>query len=250
MDVSGGKRMPTIPIDLPEQARRGLARLGLDDAALAVIGAGDDFVESEKAFRQGGRLEAVGADAARVNVTKEREERFNRAGIRQMERALAELERAPDKLDSDTRRQIRESTGTPEFRDRLRESQALFKDNLVSADISGAEAEEVVGLWNEAQTALEEGGFDELLARGREMAQQAREARERPNKGREPHSPLAIWKYAIIAGAIVVGVAAVIACFIWFACSWVVALLGFWGTAGGWIIAMINQGCAPIPESA
>ena len=241
--------MPTVPTNLPEQARRGLARLGLDDAALAIIGAGDDFVESEKAFRQGGRLEAVRADAARVNATKEREERFNNAGIRQMERALAELERAPSKLNQDARRQVRESIGTQEFKDRLRESRALFEDNLVSADISGGEAQEVVSLWNEAQTALEQGGLDELLARGRDRARQAREARGRPNKGREPHSPLATWKYAIIAGAIVVGVAAVISCFIWFACSWVVALLGFWGAAGGWIIEMIKNGCAPIPES-
>lgn len=241
--------MPTVNTDLPEQARRGLAHIGLDEAALAIIGAGDDLVESEKAFRQSGRLEAIRADAARVNAAKAREERSNRAGIRQLERALAEIEGAPDKLDQETRRQIRESIGTQEFRDRLREARDLFEDNLVSADVSGGEAEEVVGLWNEAQRTLEQEGFDGLLNRGRDMARQAREARGRPNKGREPHSPLATWKYAIIAGAIVVGVAAVIACFIWFACSWVVSLLKFWGTAGGWIIAMINQGCAPIPES-
>lgn len=240
--------MPTIPTNLPEQARRGLARLGLDEAALALIGAGDDFVESEKAFRQGGRMEAVRADSARVNPAKEREERFNNAGIRQMERALAEFERAPGKLDQDTRRQIREAVGSQQFRDRLREARELFEDNLVGADISGGEAQEVVGLWQEAQTALEQEGFDELLARGRERVRQAREARGRPNKGREPHSPLAAWKYAIIAGAILVGVAAVIACFIWGGCSWVVALVGFLGgAASGWIIAMIQQGCAPIP---
>ena len=240
--------MPTIPTGLPEQARRGLERLGLDDATLAIIGAGDDFVESEKAFREAGRMEAVRADAARVNASKAREERFNQGGIRQMQRALAELEGAPSKLDQDTQRQIRESIGTQEFRDRLHEAQAQFHDNLVSADISGGEAEEVASLWNEAQTALEEGGLDALLARGQERARQALEARRRPNKGREPHSPLSVWKYAIIAGAIVVGVAAVIACFIWFACSWVTALLSFWGVSGGWIIEMIKNGCAPIPE--
>jgi hypothetical protein len=150
--------VPTIPTGLPEQARRGLERLGLDDATLAIIGAGDDFVESEKAFREAGRMEAVRADAARVNASKAREERFNQGGIRQMQRALAELEGAPSKLDQDTQRQIRESIGTQEFRDRLHEAQAQFHDNLVSADISGGEAEEVASLWNEAQTALEEGG--------------------------------------------------------------------------------------------
>jgi hypothetical protein len=116
--------------------------------------------------------------------------------------------------------------------------------------MSAGEAEEVIGLWNEAQTALEEEGFEGLLNKGRAHAREVSEARRQPNKGREPHSPLATWKYAIIAGAIVVGVAAVIACFIWFACSWVVALLGFWGAAGGWIIEMIKNGCAPIPISA
>lgn len=240
--------MPTVNTDLPEQARRGLARIGLDEAALAIIGAGDELVESEKAFRQSGRMEAIRADAARVNATKEREERFNRAGVRQIERALAQLEEAPNKLDQDARRQIRESVGTQEFRDRLREARDLFEDNLVSADISGGEAEEVVGLWNEAQRTLEQEGFDGLLNRGREMARQVREARRRPNKGREPHSPLATWKYYIIAGALVIGVASIIACFVWFACSWVAAMLAFFGL--GWITDMIKQGCAPIPESS
>ena len=240
--------MPTVNIDLPEQARRGLARIGLDEAALAIIGAGDDLVESEKAFRQSGRLEAIRADAARVNATKEREERFNRAGVRQMNRALAQLEEAPNKIDQDVRRQIREAVGTQEFRDRLREARDLFEDNLVSADISGGEAEEVVGLWNEAQRTLEQEGFDGLLNRGREMARQVREARGRPNKGREPHSPLATWKYYIIAGALVIGVASIIACFVWFACSWVAPLLSFFGL--NWINDMIKQGCAPIPESS
>jgi hypothetical protein len=239
--------MPTVPTELPEQARRGLARIGLDDAALAIFGAGDDFVESEKAFRQRGRLGAVGADAARVNAAGDREERSNNAGIRQMERALAELERAPGRLDQDTRQEISEALGTREFRDRLNDARAQFHDGLVDADISGGEAEELTDMWNDAQRALEEGGIDELVNGGRQRAREVIEARRGPHKGREPHSPLSVWKYAIIAGAIVVGVAAVVSCFIWFACSWVIAFLKFMGMASGWILAMIAAGCAPIP---
>lgn len=239
--------MPTVPTELPEQARRGLANLHLDDAALAIIGAGDTFVESEKAFRQRGRLEAVRADDARANAARERENRFNAAGVRQMERAMAEFEKGKD-LDEDTRRQIDESIGTQDFRDRLTDAREVFRDNIVRSDISGGEAEEILEMWDDAQTALEQEGFEGLLNRGRDRAREVREARERPNRGREPHSPLAVWKYAIIAGALVVGVASVIACFIWGGCSWVVYLLTFYGGAAtSWIVAMIQNGCAPIP---
>lgn len=239
--------MPTVPIELPEQARRGLANIRLDDAALAIIGAGDTFVESEKAFRQRGRLEAVGAENARANASKEHEDRFNAAGIRQMERAIQEFENAKD-LDQDTRRRIEESIGTQDFRDRLADAREMFRDNIVTSDISGGEAEEILEMWDEAQTALEQEGFDGLLNKGRERVQEVREVRGRPNRGREPHSPLAWWKYAIIAGALVVGVASVIACFIWGGCTWVTYLLTFYGGAAtSWIVAMIQNGYAPIP---
>jgi hypothetical protein len=243
--------MPTVPTELPEQARRGLAQIGLDDAALAVLGAGDNFVESEKAFRQVGRLQAVGAEAARSRAPQNREERYNAAGRRQMQQAAEAFDRARNIVDQDTRQQIDRAVGTAEFRDMLSEARAEFHDNIVSADIAGGEAEEVISLWNEAQTTLESEGFDGLLNRGRDRARQVHEARGRPNKGREPHSPLAAWKYYIIAGAILVGVGAIIACFIFGGCSWVVALVGFLGgAASGWIIEMIKNGCAPIPVRA
>jgi hypothetical protein len=233
--------MPIVTQALPEPARLGLARIGLDEVALGIIGAGDDLVESEKAFRQAERLEAVRADTGRVNATRAREGMFNASGVRRMDRVLTELQGARSRLAPDTLRQIDESIGTQEFRDALSEAQDLFQDTMVRTDISGGEAQEVLGLWNEAQTALQERGFNGLLDRGRDTAQRVREVRQRPDRGRVPHSPLDEWKYYIIAGALVVGVAAIIVCFIWFGCSWVAALLNFFGL--GWITEMIKQGC-------
>jgi hypothetical protein len=240
--------MATVPAELPMDVRNGLDRLGLAEIGQAFIGAGADFVEAEQAFRQRGRLQAIRADNARVEPLQGREERENAAGIRQMNRALESFERGRGQLNQKVRKQIDEALGSQGFKDRLAEARDEFYDLIADADISGAEAEEVVQMWDEAQATLEQEGFDGLLSRGQRMAREARDARERPNRGREPHSPLATWKYAIIAGTIVVGVAAIIACFIWFACSWVVAMLKFLGTpVSGWILLMIQQGCAPIP---
>jgi hypothetical protein len=237
--------MPSIPTELPVQARHGLAKIGLDEAALAILGAGDNVVESEQAFRQAGRLRAVKADAARVKASEAREERMNAAGVRQLERASAEFEKARKGLNREARREIEQAVGKKEFRDRLAESRETFKEDLVTSDLSGEEVEELIEIWDEAQGALDEGGFDQLLNKGREKADEARASRGQKNRGREAHSPLSTWKYAIIAGALVIGVAAIIACFVWFACSWVAPLLTFFGL--GWITEMIKKGCPPIP---
>lgn len=240
--------MATVPTELPVDVRRGLEQMGLGEIAQAFVGAGSDFVEAEQVFRQRGRLQAIRADNARVESLQGREERENAAGIRQMNRALEAFERGRGQLNREVRQQIDQAIGSQGFRERLAEARDEFYDLIADADISGAEAEEVIQMWDEAQATLEQEGFDGLLNRGQRMAKEVRDARERPNRGREPHSPLATWKYAIIAGTIVVGVAAVIACFIWFACSWVVAMLKFLGApVSGWILAMISQGCAPIP---
>jgi hypothetical protein len=240
--------MATVPAELPIDVRNGLDRLGLAEIGQAFIGAGADFVEAEQAFRQRGRLQAIRADNARVEPLQGREDRVNAAGLRQMNRALEAFERGRGQLTKEVRKQIDDAIESQEFRERLVEARDEFYDLLAEADISGGEAEEVIQMWDEAQATLEREGFEGLLNRGHQRAREVREARQRPNRGREPHSPLSTWKYAIIAGTIVVGVAAIIACFIWFACSWVVAMLKFLGTpVSGWILLMIQQGCAPIP---
>jgi len=165
-----------------------------------------------------------------------------------MDHAAKEFERRLTQLDQAVRRELRDSMAHPDFKNRLAEARETFKDNIVAADITGGEADEVIKLWEQAQAALEQDGFDGLMKRGRDVAREAHAARGKPNRGREPHSPLATWKYAIIAGAIVVGLASVVACFVWSACVWVVAAVGFLsGAASGWIIEMIKNGCAPVP---
>lgn len=239
--------MPRVPVDLPVQARHGLARIGLEEAALAVIGSGDNFVEAEQAFREAGRMEAVRSDRAGGAAARAREERFNAAGIRQMERAVAEFQRAKQ-LDPAVRQEIDRALGRPDFRDRLNETRETFQDLIVGSEIAAAEAGELMQIWDEAQTALEQEGFDGILNYGQARAAEVRDKRQEQNRGREAHSPLAWWKYAIIGGAIAVGVGAIIACFVWGGCSWVVAMVGFLGGAAtSWIIAMINNGCSPIP---
>ncbi len=242
--------MPRVPVDLPVQARHGLARIGLEEAALAVIGAGDNFVEAEQAFRAAGRREAVRGDRSGGQAERDRENRFNAAGIRQMERAVAEFQGA-SQLDPQVRQQIDQAIGRQDFRDRLKETRETFQDLVVGSEIAAAEAGELMQIWDEAQSALEQDGFDGVLNYGRDRAAEVRDKRKESNRGREAHSPLAWWKYAIIGGAIAVGVGAIIACFVWGGCSWVVAMVGFLaGAATSWIIAMINNGCAPIPLSS
>jgi len=79
------------------------------------------------------------------------------------------------------------------------------------------------------------GVHDELEA----TIRRAREVRSQPDRGRARGS-IPLWKALIAAGLILVSVASVIACFIWFGCTWVAAYLSIVSPE---ILALINQGC-------
>jgi hypothetical protein len=239
--------MPTVATELPHQVKRGLDLLNLAEAAEVMFGAADTLVECEQSFRQRGRLRAIQAGDARMAAVERREERLNEAGRRQARRGASQFEQAKQ-LSREVQQEIDTAIGINEFADRLTDFRETLAEEMVEGDITGTELEEVLQAWDEIVAILDRGGYQGLLDAGKKRAEEVVELRGQRNRGREGASPLSKWKYAIIAAFLAIGIASIIACFVWGGCSWVVALAQFLGgPAAGVIIVMINKGCPPTP---
>ncbi|RPE41975.1 hypothetical protein EDD90_5075 [Streptomyces sp. Ag109_O5-1] len=112
-----------------------------------------------------------------------------------------------------------------EFAQSLGELRGAFLEAVNNADVPVADSREIANAFDRVADISRQGGIDGLLPFFDEQFSQFDEilTTER-NWGREGHSPLEWWQWLIIIGVLVISVAALIACLLWFGCSWISAI--------------------------
>jgi hypothetical protein len=178
--------------------------------------------------------------AAFAERDREDEERHNESGLARSDHVKEEVRRARESWQQPQFREIHESTRRPEFQQRLSRARQDFFKELDKQDLPAGDIGEIRQGWNRAEQSVRQNGLDGLGESLQEAVDRMDEARRSPSRGREPHSPLPSWKYWLIAGALVVGIAAVIACYWWFGCSWIMSFLSW---AAPQVYNIVRNGC-------
>jgi hypothetical protein len=230
-----------LAANLPSDAEQGLARLNLAEVGRELwAGAAEDFIQSEIANRAAERRELLELPAAFVERDRDEAERHNESGLTRSDRVKEEVRRARESWRQPGFREIHESTRRPEFQQRLNRARQDFFRELDKQDLPAGDVGEIREGWNRAEQSVRRNGLDGLGESLQEAVDRLDEARRSPSRGREPHSPLPSWKYWLIAGAIAVGIAAVIACYWWFGCSWIMSFLSW---AAPQVYNTVRNGC-------
>jgi hypothetical protein len=189
-----------------------------------------------QALRRDELSTALGVDAGSVDRTT-------------VEREMAQARRCAAALSAEVGR-ARHGTGFAEAdtwlgenRDEayaaLGSARETFIGALRESDLPAGDALESLDIWDSAVSTLRERGIqglvDEMLARCNELR-----IALRPDEdwGRKPHSPIETWQWIVIAAILLIAVALVIVCLIWFGCSWFyyifVGACFATGAFGGW----------------
>lgn len=229
-----------MDLTLPTEVREGLEKLNIATAAQELLRGGELFVESEQLTRKAERLDALDFPSAFAQNEKSRESRRNQEGLGRVRKARRELRAGRDRLDRDLVRQLNEETKGKEFRQRLDDARASFIDALIEQDLPAGDTKEVLKAWDRGAKAVRDRGLDGAFDHLDGAAEQVEELRAKEGRGREPGSPLPKWKIWLIVGAIAVGIAAVVACFWWWGCSWIKALLEWAAPA---VFEVVQNGC-------
>lgn len=99
---------------------------------------------------------------------------------------------------------------------------------------------EVVEIWEHAVKTFKKGGLAALRGHMQTQLREFAERRLTDERGTSPASPLPWWKYVLIAALIGAAIFAVVACFIWFGCSWAMSAVS---AAAPWVFGIIDRGC-------
>lgn len=221
---------------LPDEIRRDLDPMGLATALDSHLAGGDEFIESERRNRRGALFRLR-------NLRPENQEQFealhNQEGIRHQERAIAEIQRARERLDDDATRQLDDAMRSTQFKERLDSARARLLEELTNLDAQIEDVEEVIRLWDQA-AAARENGVKALLRDTESHAERVRDLRSGPDRGRQPHSPLAEWKYQWLWGLLGITILSIILCYFYFGCVWIVYLII---AVGAWAYTMLIRGC-------
>lgn len=230
-----------LAANLPSDAEQGLARLNLAEVARELwVGTAEDFIQSEIAHRAAERGEVLEFPAAFAERDREHEDRNNESGLARSARIREEVGRARESWRQPQFREVHEATRRPEFQQRLNAARQQFDRELNKQDLPAGDVGEIRQGWNRAEQSVRQNGLDGLGQSLQEAVDRLDEARRSPGRGREPHSPLPSWKYWLIAGALVVGIAAVVACYWWFGCSWIMSFLSW---AAPQVYNIVRNGC-------
>jgi len=96
---------------------------------------------------------------------------------------------------------------------------------LLKSDLPVADVSEMMGIWADTSARLQAQGFVGLFNHLDERLQEfdgILTAAE--DWGRRPHSPLQWWQWLLMIGILVISIAALVVCLIWFGCSWIEAV--------------------------
>ncbi len=137
--------------------------------------------------------------------------------------------------------------GTPEAESALAEARQRWIGMIHESDLPGPDAAETVAAWDAAANRLQNDGVAgvyELLDEG--LAQFDEVLQANADWGRRPHSPLEWWQWLLIAAVVGIVVAAVVACLVWSACTWILAIycaVCAAATIGDWVFSVCLLAC-------
>src|ERR1700736_6996995 len=223
---------------IPAEARDGLGRVGLGIALDSVSSAADEFVQSEQAFRKEQRIRLTGFIA--TDPERVAEAQHNAAGLRHVDEALAHIRNARQQLAPDLLGRLDATVRSDQGRQALASSRANFAQLLTQEDLHVPDFQEVLATWDSQLSQVTASGFSGLLEHLEASTAQLKEVRTLPNRGRQLASPLPFWKIILIACTILVSLGAVIVCFVWFGCVWIMAYLAWYAPS---VSAVIAMGC-------
>jgi|GEM_PF-3655649 len=184
---------------------------------------------SEKAAKLGRKLaeEPYGGRAVELNE----------AALAAAQRARYFLKESLQNID-DPDNQIAKAFGSDVATERIALARREMFHELVEINIKPADFEELMLIWNE--TAKAAGSLESLASYLDDNIKQFIDVRVEDDRGNRPHSPLVWWKYVLIATLIGAAIFGVVACFVWFACTWFAPLLA---AVAPWVFGIIDRGC-------
>lgn len=223
--------------DVPAEARDGLGRLGLATVLDEYAGASDEFTQSERVMRRAQRIRSIGFTAVEPELTAEGA--HNDEDLKHVEQALVEIRNARTQLDPGLVARINGTVRSDQGRQALARSRENFAQQLTEQDLHLDDFQQILGIWDSQSGQVASGGFSVLLDQLEASTLKLRDLRSQPSRGRERGS-LPLWKEILIACTILVSLGAVIACFIWSACVWVMAFLGWYAPS---LKILVELGC-------
>jgi hypothetical protein len=219
---------------VPAAARAGITRLGLDTVLDSIIAATEEFVASEQAHRSAARKGVVGIEV--TDIEAQAENAHNARGLQHLNEALGHINAMNNVAQGDKER-VSTWMASPEGRQALADSRQSYGRLLAEHDLATDDFQEVMSRWDTEAPQITD--FGSLVTVLNQRITQVRDLRSQPNRGREAGS-LPAWKIALIAGVIGASLAAVVVCFVFFACAWIMAYLA-WASPS--TAALINMGC-------
>jgi hypothetical protein len=137
--------------------------------------------------------------------------------------------------------ELRDVTKLPEFSDSLADAKEAFLTTALQLNFTNnREFVEILEIWDKTMALAHKEGTAGVLGAMAESLEQFVSRRNTEERGTSPASPLAWWKYIIIALYVGASVFAVIACFWWSACTWVWPAIS---ATAPWIFKIVEMGC-------
>jgi hypothetical protein len=201
-----------------------------------MLQAGKFAVAAELRVRESQRLAVVG----RGDELSGPKVPYNAQAIRSAQRGLTMIRRARGALDQDPLVDLREAHRDPDVLAAIEEGKEAIVTHLVKFNIDVEGFEELLGIWDEHAKVASESGVEGLLGRIDEHLERFIELRGEDDRGTRPHSPLPWWKWVLIGWLISSAIFCIIACFVWFGCTWVWAALGAMAAI---VFGIYDRGC-------
>ena len=191
---------------------------------------------TEIKVRETQRLIAIGKSAAGTEYSTDAQE-YNRQAMKMANRARTILNRAREKWSKALPLEELDQAG---FLSTLTDAKESLTRSLVKFNLSVKEFEEVLAIWDEVAATTSGKSQDKLFEYLDRNLERFVALRGEADRGTAAHSPLPWWKYVIIAVYIGAAIFAVVACFYWFACTWVWPAIS---ATAPWIFGIIDRGC-------
>lgn len=217
---------------VPAAARGGITRLGLNTVLDSIIAATEEFVASEQAHRSTARRTLAGVEVTEIET--QAENAHNDRGLHHLSEALSHINAMNNVAQGDKER-VNAWMASPEAQRALRNSRQSFARLLADHDLATDDFQEVMSRWDAEAPQITD--FGSLVTVLNQRIARVQDLRSQPTKGREAGS-LPAWKIALVASLIVVSLGAVIVCFAFFACAWIMAYLAWASPSTAAIIAM------------
>ena len=214
--------------------------IGWDKVIGKVWDASNELIRCEIADRARRRSELLKIKEKETHF-KRLENSYHLLSIGHLKQSLELFEEADKKLDAKKKQELGD---IKEDLSSLRsETLDYIREELLNKDIDPEDASEIIQIYEEIFNVVEKEGFNGLKNKIKKNLNELIEIRsdETKNRGRGvKHSPIAWWKWLLIAAALGLGIGTLIGCLIWQGCAWIFQIIV--GTSAP-ISAICATGC-------